>query len=193
MIVSSKHALPAAALGALVVMVAACSGSSQSADQIQGTTPAQSTEAQATTAEATTSTAEIPSPLTHTQFIHRLDYLCKKGNRATDRRFKFGDIYDTSESMDAYAHWLARVNRFVRRWDRNHHFFTLNPGAPEDIQKYDRYKELTLRLQNFSAREVVAARHHDFSEIVRLIDLETRTRNQRTNVTADMGLRTCGA
>jgi hypothetical protein len=179
-------------------MVAACSGSSQSADQTQATTPTQSTPAETSTSEGTgsdttTAAVEEPPPLTHTQFIRRLDYLCKKGNRATDLRFNFGDLYDTAESMDAYAHWLTRLNRFVRRWDRNHRFFKLNPGDPEDIRKYDRYKELTLRLRNFSAREITAARHHDFDEIVRLHDLDTRTRNQRTNLTADMGLRSCGA
>jgi hypothetical protein len=68
----------------------------------------------------------------------------------------------------------------------------LQPGEPKDIRDYARYKELTRRLDNFTTREIRAARYHDYDELTRLFELETKTRNQRTNVTADMGLRFCG-
>jgi hypothetical protein len=127
------------------------------------------------------------------QFLRQLDHLCKVGNRVSDRRFKFGDISDTAESMDAYAINLARANRYIQRWDREHHFYKLDPAEPKDIRGYARYKRLTRQLRNFSERVVVAARHHDFQEIVRLLNLEAKTRNQRTRVTAGMGLHVCGA
>ena len=102
-------------------------------------------------------------------------------------------IYDTPESMDAYAAVLKRANSYVRRLDRRQHFFGLDPGDPEDIRNYDRYEKLTRRLANYSDREVVAAHRHDFAELSRLFGLEQRTRNHRTDLTADMGLRFCGA
>jgi hypothetical protein len=134
-----------------------------------------------------------PPPLTHRQFIRQLDRLCRIGNRAFERRFEFGTLYDTPESMDAYAVKLAKANRYIQKWDRRHGFNSLDPGDPQDIRDYDRYKDFNRRLDNYSDRKVVAARRHEFEEIVRLINLETRSRNQRTELTADMGLRYCGA
>jgi hypothetical protein len=178
------------ALSASALLLTACdSGGGSASDS------AAASEAIATTTVATTTslTPPPPPPLTHKQFVRQLDHLCRVGNRASARRFKFGDIYDTAESMDAYAAKLKRANRYIRKWDRRHHFFSLNPGEPEDIRNYDRYKELTKRLRNYSEREVRAARRHSFEEIVRLLGLEEKTRNRRTSLTADMGLRFCGA
>jgi hypothetical protein len=115
------------------------------------------------------------------------------GNKTFDRRFTFSDIYDNAESMDAYAAKLKKANRYNRKWDRRHHFFTLDPGDARDVRNYNRYKTFTRRLQNYSNREVFAARHHHFEEILRLFSLEEKTRNKRTDLTADMGLRFCGA
>lgn len=135
-----------------------------------------------------------PPPLTHRQFIRRLDHLCKVGNKATNRRFdNFGDISDTAASMDAYARWLVRVNRYVNKWDRRHHFFGLDPAEARDIRNYRRYKALTKELRNLDAREIVAARHHQFDELVRLNSIEGRVRNRRTRLTARMGLVYCGS
>lgn len=166
----------------------------------ESNTGANATSSQAaTTNEETTSTVATPPPpppLTHREFVRRLDHLCKVGNRAVDRKFnkKFPEtIYDTPESMDAYAAVLKRANSYVRRLDRRQHFFGLDPGDPEDIRNYDRYEKLTRRLANYSDREVVAAHRHDFAELSRLFGLEQRTRNHRTDLTADMGLRFCGA
>jgi hypothetical protein len=177
----------AAALLFLIGSAAGCSGGGASSQSPEPTT---ATTKSAT--EPTTTVEQPPPPLTHKQFIRTLDRLCKLGNRASARKFTFGDIYDTVESMDAYAVKLARLIRFVAKWDRKHHFFELDPGEPEDIRNYDRYKELTKRLRNYDARQVIAARRHEFEEIARLLDLQDTTRNQRTRLTADMGLRFCG-
>jgi hypothetical protein len=162
-----------------------------------------STTANATTSEAATSrvattstfaTPPPPPPLTHRQFIHRLDNLCKRGNRATDRRFKSEvTVYETAESMDAYARLLRRSQRFIRRWDQTHGFFMLDPGDPKDVRDYKRYKELTRRSRNLYGRAEAAARHHDYDEIFRVLRIANQTRNQRTKLTADMGLRFCGS
>jgi hypothetical protein len=82
------------------------------------------------------------------------------GNRVQDRKFKDRfpeEISDTAESMDAYAGILNKANRYVRRWDRIHHFFDLDPSDPKDIRNYSRYKRLTLRLRNYENRIEVAA------------------------------------
>jgi hypothetical protein len=181
--------LASLALGTVLVpFVAACDNSGGSATG-SGTT----TESTVSTTLSTTTAPTPPPPLTHKQFIRRLDRLCKVGNKASARRFQFEDIYDTAESMDAYAAKLAKVNRYINRSDRKHGFFKLDPAEPDDARDYERYKEMTRRLRNFSLRQVRAARRHQFEEIVRLLDLEKQTRNQRTKLTADMGLRFCGA
>jgi hypothetical protein len=142
----------------------------------------------------TTETPPPPPPLTHKQFIRRLDRLCKVGNRALDRRFKtFENLNDTTSSMDAYASWLKRGNRYIAKWDRRHGFFDLDPAEPKDIRDYRRYKALTRQLRNLSERELVAARRHDFDEIVRLGPIEERIRSHRTRLTSGMGLVYCGA
>jgi hypothetical protein len=185
-----KQSLLAAIVLSIALLVAACdSGGGSASDSVAAS------EAIATTTVATTTslTPSPPPPLTHKQFVRRLDRLCKVGNRIFERKFKFSDIYDTAESLDAYAVKLKRANRYNVRWDRRHHFFTLDPGEPEDIRNYDRYKALTYRLRNYFEREVRAARQHSFEEILRLTGLEERTRNRRTSLTADMGLRFCGA
>lgn len=172
---------------ALVLSIAACDSSSGSAS------PTGSEAAVTSIATTTSTTPPPPPPLTHKQFIQRLDRLCRIGNRASDRKFSSDvNLSDTAESMDFYARLLARANRFIRKWDRRHGFFKLAPGDPKDIRDYRSYKVLTRRLRNFSMREQVAARRHDFEEIVRLVQIENRTRNQRTRLTADMGLRYCG-
>lgn len=54
------------------------------------------------TATSTASEPPVPPPLTHRQFIRRLDHLCKVGNKLSDK--KFGSdltVSDTTESMDA--------------------------------------------------------------------------------------------
>jgi hypothetical protein len=174
----------------LASLFVACDSSGSST-----TASATTSEPVATTAGTTTAAAPAPPPpLTHRQFIRQLDHLCKIGNRATKRRFEdFGAISDTAASMDAFADWLVRVNRYVRKWDRRHGFFELNPGDESDVRAYERYKALTKQLRIFSRREVLAARRHDFDELRRLFDLEDRVRNRRTRQTARMGLVICGA
>jgi hypothetical protein len=93
----------------------------------------------------------------------RLDRLCKVGDGATNRRFKpFGDISDSASSMDAYASWLGRVNRYVAKWNRAHGFFKLDPAEENDNRDYQRYKALSRQLNNLYQREIIAARHHNF-------------------------------
>jgi hypothetical protein len=170
----------------------ACTGSSRSVDPGQTSTDVQSAPETGTSGQ--TLLIPPPPPLTHKQFVRRLDRLCKVGNRLTERKFGGDvDISDTAESMDAYARLVSRSNRFVQRWRHKTGFFRLNPGDPTDVRNYERYKVLTRRLRNFSIRDQRAAREHDFDELVRLSEIENRTRNQRTNLTADMGLRFCGA
>jgi hypothetical protein len=104
------------------------------------------------------------------------------GNRVQDRKFKEKfpeNISDTPESMEAYARILSKANRYVRRWDRTHHFSDLDPGEQKDIRKYNRYKRLTLRLRNYQERIVIAAERHNFEELQRLLSLDARTRNKQ--------------
>jgi hypothetical protein len=176
----------------LVALGGLCVGCDSSGGDETSVTESSSTLAD--TVGTTTSAAPLPPPpLTHGQFIRKFDHLCKVGNRASGRRFEFGTIYDTPESMDAFAAKLAKFNRYIRNWDRKHGFFTLDPGDPQDVRNYERYKVFWRRIANYSGREVLAARRHDFEELLRLFRLEDRTRNQRTRLTADMGLRYCGA
>ena len=95
--------------------------------------------------------------------------------------------------MDAYASWLRRVNRYVAKWNRAHGFFNLEPAEEKDVRDYQRYKALSRQLNNLSQREIIAARRHNFDEIVRLFDIEDGVRNHRTRVTSGMGLVFCGA
>jgi hypothetical protein len=105
----------------------------------------------------------------------------------------FGAIYDTAESMDAYAVYVDKVVRAIQRWDKKHGFYKLNPGDPQDARDYEKYKTLTRELRNLEGREERAARHHDFEELVRLTNLAAGVRDKRTRITAQMGLRHCGA
>jgi hypothetical protein len=62
----------------------------------ESNTGANATSSQAaTTNEETTSTVATPPPLTHREFVRRLDHLCKVGNRAVDRKF---NAYRVSEN-----------------------------------------------------------------------------------------------
>jgi hypothetical protein len=102
-------------------------------------------------------------------------------------------VYDTAESVDAYARLIERADQFNDKFHRKNNFFGLDPALEKDQPAYAKYRELSRRLDNCSSRVIRAARHHDFEELLRLFALEKKTRNQRTKVTADMGLRFCGA
>jgi hypothetical protein len=134
------------------------------------------------------------SPADHREFIRTLDHFCKVGNNLSDKKFG-GDItvYDTAESMDAYARLIERADRFNDKFNRKNNFFGLDPVLEKDQRNYAKYRELSRRLDNYTARVIRTARHHEFEELLRLFALDKKTRNQRTKVTADMGLRFCGA
>ncbi len=166
-------------------------GSSSNRDVLTSPVESSATE---TTGTTTVSAPPIPPPLTHRQLIHTLDHLCKVGNNLSDKKFG-GDITvsDTAESMDAYARLIERADRFNDKFNRKNNFLGLHPALEKDQRDYAKYRELSRRLDNYSARKIRAARQHDFQELLRLFALDTKTRNQRTKVTADMGLRFCGA
>jgi hypothetical protein len=109
----------------------------------------------------------------------------KKPRRSSERIAR-------TEKMDAFAHRIERADRFNDKFNRKNNFFALDPALEKDQRAYTKYRELSRRLDNYTAREIRAARHHDFEELLRLFALEKKTRNQRTAVTADMGLRFCG-
>jgi hypothetical protein len=167
-----------------------CMGSSSNQEAL--TSPVESSPTE--TGTTTVSAPPVPPPLTHRQFIHTLDHLCKVGNNLLDKKFG-GDVTvsDTAESMDAYARFIERADRFNDKFNRKNNFFGLDPALEKDQRDYAKYRELSRRLDNYSAREIRAARRHDFEELLRLFALDKKARNQRTKVTADMGLRFCGA
>lgn len=84
------------------------------------------------------------------------------------------------------------MNRVMARFDRRRGFGKLHPASAKDVRGYRHYLALYDRLRVFWAREVLALRRHDLDEYYRLDRLAEHTRNQRTNVTADMGLKVCG-
>ena len=95
--------------------------------------------------------------------------------------------------MESYARLLERADRFNDKFDHKNNFFGLDPALEKDQRGYAKYRELSRRLDNYNAREIRAARRHDYDEPLRLFALDEKTRNQRTKVTADLGLRFCGA
>jgi hypothetical protein len=114
-------------LGSLLLLLLAiagggCNGSS-SADREALTGPVESGPVE-TTGTTTSSLPPVPPPLTHRQFIHTLDQVCKVGNRLLDRMFADAPttIYDTAESLDAYAKLLEKADAFGERWfyKKNH-------------------------------------------------------------------------
>ena len=175
----------------LALAMSGCMGSGSNEDALTGPIESSPTE---TTGTTTASTPPVPPPLTHRQFIRELDHLCKVGNNLADKKFG-GDVtvQDTAESMDAYARLIERAERFNDKFNRKNNFFGLDPALQKDERNYAKYRELSRRLDNYYARVIRAARRHDFQELVRLFALTERARNQRTKVTADMGLRFCGA
>jgi hypothetical protein len=169
--------------------LAGCSGGGNSS------TNADSTPAPATTTMPTpsTTTEPAPEPFTHAQFIKRLDHLCGKFNRKADRRF--GAEEDAAAAANDYGR-LADVYQRSIRFDRPFYVAVRKLGArvpEEDATGLSRYLSLSHERDTYFRRYIRALREHDDAELTRLSGLIDQVRNQRTRVTAKMGLRVCGS
>jgi hypothetical protein len=175
----------------LLVLATACSsGGSKSEPATSGATT--------TAPVAATTTEPEPAKLTHRQFIHKLDRLCRVGNRAIDRvsgkRFGNGPFYwDTEAQQTAYAR-MIRVNiRFNVRWEKRHGFLTLDPASSKDAKQYRAYLDLSKQMRVLELKEARALLKHDVNEATRLDGIVTRLQNKRTRVTSSIGLQECGS
>jgi hypothetical protein len=147
----------------------------------------------ATTTGATTTSTPSPPPLTHQQFVGRLDRICRKANGLVERRF--GAATEAAIEANDYekvADLLERADRVDRSFDAD--VERLSDRVPdEDARALRKYLALSDELDNYRDRFIRALRHREDEEIDRLDKLDDRARNQRTRVTAQMGLKYCGA
>ena len=158
-----------------------------------GETNAAPTGSIATTTLLTTPTVTEPVTLTHRHFVRRLDGLCRKFNKKLDR--KFGAAEDAAIAANDYgrlADLMKRSNRLDRPFYRA--VKRLGSQVPDrDARGLRRYLTFSHELDNFGNRYIRALRHSDENELGRLNVLIEHTRNQRTRVTARMGLKRCGS
>ena len=171
------------------MVLASCTGGGSSTATDSATT---SQPDPATTAPITT-VAEPPPPLSHGQFIKRLDRICRTSNRQIEQRF--GAKEDAAIAANDYDR-LADLMQQAKRLDRPFYRAVREFGQrvpDEDERGLRRYLSLSHELDVFRARYIRALRKHDDDELARLDALYEHTRNQRTRVTARMGLKQCGS
>jgi hypothetical protein len=148
-------------------------------------------KARSTPTAETADIAPPPPPVTHRQFVKRLDRLCRGYNRKIDRFYKRHE--DVMNSTDYVA--IVKLNRRVKK--------LLNPSwrsglrrlqvPPKDRQRFRRYVGLVDRIDALARREQRFILRNDQTELARLDSLIAHARNQRTNVAVDMGLQVCGS
>jgi hypothetical protein len=165
-------------LAALALVMAGCMGNKAGSNSTADTTT------------SSTTTTAAPRPVTHRQFVKRLDRLCGQYGRKVDRLNKrYADVYasgDYAAIADAYgqgkkldAPWRSALGSLK--------------VPPKDERRFRRYVALVYRIEGLFDREIRAYRHHDDAEIARFEGLITQARNQRTNLAVDMGLQVCGS
>ena len=193
-----KARLLAAALTttALSLAAAGCMGDESGGDATvvvpPGTEVAETAAADTgmTDTGATETAVPEPPPVTHAQFIRRLDRICRRFNRKVDRvNDQYADAFAAGD-YEASAEAYKNVQRLVPGWQVQ---VAALEVPPEDVGRFGRYLLFVDRLDGFYRRMIRALRQHDDEEIARLDALSERARNQRTNVAVDLGLRVCGS
>jgi hypothetical protein len=172
-------------LSALSFAAAGCMGDSGSggATTVAGPgTAAGETDAGATgTGASETGTTETtPSPpITHKQFVRKLDGICRKFNRKVDKiNRRYADAFaarDYEKSAEAYE----KAERLIPGWNAALDNLEV---PPEDERLFRRYMVFVNRIDGIARRQIRAFRQHDEAELNRLFLLSDRTRDKRTNV-----------
>jgi hypothetical protein len=108
---------------------------------------------------------------------------------------RFGAAEEAAVAANDYEK-LADLHKRANQLERSFYAAVrqLSERVPDrDKSGLRRYLALSHELDVFDRRVIRALRAHDDEELARLITLSERVRNQRTRVTARMGLRECGA
>jgi hypothetical protein len=148
------------------------------------------TDTTGTVTTPTTSTVVAPPPVTHRQFVRRLDHICRVFNRKIDRFNKRNaDVFASGDYEDVANALALTKRRLDPPWNRQ---LARLEVPPKDERSFRRYRALTQRLDELERRRIRALRRHDDDEIGRIVGLSDRARDQRTNVAIDMGLHVCG-
>lgn len=186
----------AVALVALACLAAGCQGSGGGATEAAPTSPTGTevgeTDTTGTMTTPTTSTVTVPPPVTHKQFVRRLDHICRVFNRNVERFNKrFADIFNSTTDYEGVADALALMSRRLDPgWHRQIDRLDV---PPKDERGFRRYIALVDRMDELERRKIRALRRHDDDELDRVNGLTDRARDQRTNVAIDIGLHVCGA
>ena len=102
---------------------------------------------------------------------------------------RYAEVF-ASNDYDAAAKVYARAERITAPWDDAVNKLEV---PPEDERRFRRYMALVDRVDGLFHREIRALRQHDAAELARLDALIAQTRNQRTKVAVDLGLKECGS
>ncbi len=165
-------------VAALALVISGCMGSGKAGSN---STPE-------TTTDSTTTIAG-PPPVTHRQFVKRLDGLCRlyslKGDRLNKR---YADVLRSTDYA-AIADVYRRAERIQAPWRAA---VVRLEVPPNDRRRFRRYLALADRIDGLFHREIRALRRQDEAEFARIDGLITQTRNQRTTAAVDLGLQVCG-
>ena len=165
-------------LAALMLVLAGCMGGDDSDDS----------SAETPTVSVTVTAA--PTPVTHRQFVKRLDRLCRIYNAKAGRFNKRYESELTSNDYAAIADLYRRAERQQAPWRVA---VVQLEMPPSDVRRFRRYLGLTDRIDALFRRQIRALRREDVEEFNRLNALIETTRNQRTTAAVDLGLRVCGS
>ncbi len=186
----------AALVAGVLALTAGCSSDENAAPETTdpGTTTSTVEPTTSGTAEGPdTTTADEPEdrpPLTHAQFIRRLDRLCRRSNRQLDRSSK---RIDAAFARDDYAEAARIWARSNKRLDPP--FYKAVDALavlPEDAKGLARYLALSRQIDVLEVRYIRAVRQRDEDEMSRVGRLMDRISNNRTLATSRMGLTECG-
>jgi hypothetical protein len=178
-------------LSALSFATAGCMGDeSDGGATVVGPETEAGETAVAETGVTETTAAPEPPPVTHAQFVRRLDSLCRRFNRKVDKINKrYADVF-AARDYEGSAKGYEKGQRLVPRWRAQVETLEV---PPEDQKRFGRYLMFVERIDGLTSRQIRALRRHDDQELTRLSALAERARNQRTNVAVDLGLRECGS
>jgi hypothetical protein len=172
-----------------VLVVTACGGDEDSAPAPQTTPPPETT----TVEQVETSSDEADPGMTHEEFVSELDAWCKAGNAEAEQRFGAA-VEDASDASDYDG--LADALEERQEWaaeEQERMPVQEEDLSEEDAEAFGHYLAVTARIEGLLDRFIKALRERDDDEINRLSDLVEQARNERTNLTVDMGLSECGS
>src|SRR6266508_4573273 len=129
-------------LAALALVIAGCMGSGKGGSKSTAETTTDST-----------TTIAAPPPVTHRQFVKRLDRLCRRYNRKLDRLNKrYADVFDSTDYA-AIASAYRRAERLKAPWRSDVKSLQV---PPRDEHRFRRYLALVDRIDGLFHREIRA-------------------------------------